>query len=645
MCRDITFAAAVNSLIQTALCISFGVVAMLMYDCKLTPTPIQISDPSQIPSPLVAFTNSFYLQYFHFRNSCIARNEPYWKDINDTQTGVVTKSSQVHGMFIGYLVENGLWFLCSVLLFFGCVLKSKWIYVTYASTQFTVILYDVILIVLFALDFKSYKMKQPKSSKRNKSGPSSRRPPRDHQPPYEPYQPEPYQPEPFQPHLYPSPYKASRYPDVVSHPPGKFDDSSDEIIVSPAMRYGSPSRNLPSAVSASNYREPRNFEGGRQQAALPPGTRSQVQVPGKSHESVQHPYSSSNRNRMSDRRPSPPRQRHQSRYPNDYQSNISYEGPPANYFDDSDRKMAHVGAPQYHEDRRRQPTSSNQPRAAIASDAESAPNVRFASPIRRESFDRFSNSSDQLKNQRPWSYISPEDLPSSPNKLNQFYNSRIAMSEKPTSRALPALDESDLDYKSSKKQQQQQRQQSEYRKRHSVESRQPLLSQTTLKTQEESPRRHRPAPPIPQDEEPHFYANFEPPMKKNVRFSKRTQSLDILEVPVESPVARRIKQYKAKSPKKVDNKKKMTKEYSSSGEELCTDEFLLFNYNKSPDARNVTVNKTVTELKRAPSSASSPNLVFDPASNTARLVYGKQSNNNKSFQGQQRKSYLNETSI
>jgi hypothetical protein len=216
---------------------------------------------------------------------------------------------------------------------------------------------------------------------------------------------------------------------------------------------------------------------------------------------------------------------------------------------------------------------------------------------------------------------------------------RIAMSEKPTSRALPALDESDLDYQSSKKQQQ--RQQSEYRKRHSVESRQPLLS-----PQEESPRRHRPAPPIPQDEEPHFYANFEPPIKKNVRFSKRTQSLDILEVPVESPVARRIKQYKAKSPKKVDNKKKMTKEYSSSGEELCTDEFLVFNYNKSPDARNVTVNKTVTDLKRAPSSASSPNLVFDPASNTARLVYGKQSNNNnKSFQGQQRKSYLNETSI
>lgn len=116
------------------------------------------------------------------------------------------------------------------------------------------------------------------------------------------------------------------------------------------LRYGSPSRNLPTAVSASNYREPRNFENGRQhhQSALPPGAR----VSSRSHESVQqHPYSSSsNKNRMSDRRPSPPRQRHpSSRYPDDYQSNISYEGPPSNYFDDSDRKMAYAPREQYHE--------------------------------------------------------------------------------------------------------------------------------------------------------------------------------------------------------------------------------------------------------------------------------------------------------
>jgi hypothetical protein len=75
------------------------------------------------------------------------------------------------------------------------------------------------------------KMKQVKSHKKRKNGPSSSRPAhQDHQPPYQPYQPEP-----FQPHLYPPPYKTNRYPDVVSHP-GKFDDSSDEIIVSPVMR-------------------------------------------------------------------------------------------------------------------------------------------------------------------------------------------------------------------------------------------------------------------------------------------------------------------------------------------------------------------------------------------------------------------------
>ena len=236
------------------------------------------------------------------------------------------------------------------------------------------------------------------------------------------------------------------------------------------------------------------------------------------------------------------------------------------------------------------------------------------------------------------------------------------MNERTNSRVLPALDESESDQYPTRKQQQQQRK-SEYRKSHSIESRQPLLI-----SQEESPRRHRPAPPIPRDDDqPHFYANVEPPMKKNVRFSKRTQSLDYLSefLPSDnnnSPVARKIKQNNKllKSPNnKKTNKKKMSREYSSSsssGEELCTDEFLLLNYNKSPasitDAnknKTVITSRQITELKRAPSSASSPNLVFDPASNTARLVYGEQSNKSvrvqQQQQQQQRKMYLNETSI
>lgn len=139
MCRNITFAAAVSSLLQAAACIAFGVVAMLMFECKLTPIPPDLSDPN-IPSPLVAFANTFYLQYFHSKNNCIAHNVEFWRDVNDTQTGVVTKSYQVHGMFIGYLVENSIWFLLSLLLLLNGVMKSKWVYVTYASTQFTVIL-------------------------------------------------------------------------------------------------------------------------------------------------------------------------------------------------------------------------------------------------------------------------------------------------------------------------------------------------------------------------------------------------------------------------------------------------------------------------------------------------------------------------
>lgn len=125
---------------------------MLMFDCKLTPTPIQVSDSTNIPSPLTTFTNTFYLQYFHCKyigvqiltwiqclkkfllnkhhlkaqNNCIAINNTYWRNINDTQTGVATKSYQVHGMFIAYLVENSLWFVLSVLLFFGMYISHIW---------------------------------------------------------------------------------------------------------------------------------------------------------------------------------------------------------------------------------------------------------------------------------------------------------------------------------------------------------------------------------------------------------------------------------------------------------------------------------------------------------------------------------------
>ena len=43
----------------------------------------------------------------------------------------------------------------------------------------------------------------------------------------------------------------------------------------------------------------------------------------------------------------------------------------------------------------------------------------YAALIRRESSKR--PGTEQLKNQRPWSYINPNELPSSANKMNQYY--------------------------------------------------------------------------------------------------------------------------------------------------------------------------------------------------------------------------------
>ncbi len=51
--------------VQSGASVAFGIVALLMYQCVLYPTPINLVDPTQIPTPLAAFTNSFYLQYFH----------------------------------------------------------------------------------------------------------------------------------------------------------------------------------------------------------------------------------------------------------------------------------------------------------------------------------------------------------------------------------------------------------------------------------------------------------------------------------------------------------------------------------------------------------------------------------------------------
>lgn len=51
--------------VQSGASVAFGIVALLMYQCVLYPTPIQMVDPTQVPTVLTSFSNSFYLQYFH----------------------------------------------------------------------------------------------------------------------------------------------------------------------------------------------------------------------------------------------------------------------------------------------------------------------------------------------------------------------------------------------------------------------------------------------------------------------------------------------------------------------------------------------------------------------------------------------------
>ena len=116
------------------------------------------------------------------------------------------------------------------------------------------------------------------------------------------------------------------------------------------------------------------------------------------------------------------------------------------------------------------------------------------------------------------------------------------------------------------------------------------------------------------------YANLQQPKKsKNVRFDQRAQSLDYLETsfPSDSPAGAR--KSGLKSPKNQPKKppRPTKKPQHGSGEELCTDEFVIVNYHGSPSKAP----KPSVPLKRTPSSVSSPNLVFDPNSNTVRLVY------------------------
>lgn len=153
--------------------------------------------------------------------------------------------------------------------------------------------------------------------------------------------------------------------------------------------------------------------------------------------------------------------------------------------------------------------------------------------------------------------------------------------------------------------------------------RQPLLVETRFPLYQP----HRRAEPV--------YANLQTPpvkKKKNVRFNQRTHSLEVLETsfPVDTPADALVKDEDRAKERRRRASKKSTgrgiRSWKSSGDEICTDEFVIMNYSEQTDQAASTrvealnPNRTL-QLTRQLSSVSSPNLIFDPTTNTARLVF------------------------
>lgn len=158
----------------------------------------------------------------------------------------------------------------------------------------------------------------------------------------------------------------------------------------------------------------------------------------------------------------------------------------------------------------------------------------------------------------------------------------------------------------------------------SLEFQEPLLPVTSptpkvhyQKNPNQSRSNNRQAPPVTEN----AYANLQKPEaqrnksgRKNVRFDQRAQSLDYLETtfPFDSPAESR--RGRLKKPSNIQDHHKR----SGSGEQLATDEFSFYY-----DGRERKAPKPTRPLKRT-DSKSSPNLVFDPTSNTVSIVYGNQ---------------------
>lgn len=159
--------------------------------------------------------------------------------------------------------------------------------------------------------------------------------------------------------------------------------------------------NRPGSIPIIN-REPRNLEVNRQQVSREPA----------------NPGSKASQPRASEHR-----------YPTaDYDSSSSAEGLPPSYRSrrrGSSSTNTRQGGSQnsyhlFHYNTKfcytDSPTKGS--RAQSASNLRETPGHR----VRRDSSERIP---EQLKNQRPWSYISASDIPQEPNKLNQFYNNHL----------------------------------------------------------------------------------------------------------------------------------------------------------------------------------------------------------------------------
>jgi len=386
--RSWSYFAAVNSLIQSVGCIAFGVCALLMHACILTPT----HPYATVNNPFSAFSSGFYLQYFHSQRNCINRGVQDWASFRNFTLGVVTSSDHVQWMFIGYTADNALWLLATILLIVAA--KSRWAHITYVTIQLSVMLYDAILLILFGLDIKSY---QNYFSKKGTVDPAT-----------------------MLTDIIVMMLISSRF--VVFYIVNIF------LVVrllrtiqllkgGPRLQSSLPTTILKNQSGWPNKEAKIDDESGPQQAKISTVVDypDVVRHPSQVHSQVD--TFDDRRLRSAQNTPQSGEVRAHSKQRRRYSPPEDYEHSSSNDDHDYDPPIAHLKAEPKRRHRKHRP---GQPKIDVMnsnSDDDNGNIPPIVSALRRHS-----SNAEELKNQRPWSYIRPEDLPSSPNKLNKFYS-------------------------------------------------------------------------------------------------------------------------------------------------------------------------------------------------------------------------------